>query len=110
MFILFLVNVMNIGDRTLLGVVTEPVRKELFLSDTQMSLANGFLFVLFNLVGGLVIEYHPFEAVSREAAISRATDINAHCAMELWCDEALVKSWPFRPHPCLCPNGCPCPA
>jgi MFS family permease len=55
MFILFLVNVMNIGDRTLLGVVTEPVRKELFLSDTQMSLANGFLFVLFNLVGGLVI-------------------------------------------------------
>lgn len=55
LFVLFLVNVMNVGDRTLLGVVTEPVRKELVLSDTQMSLANGFLFVLFNLVGGLVI-------------------------------------------------------
>ena len=65
---------------------------------------------VFDRAGGLVIEYHPFEAVSNEAAISRATDINAHCAMELWCDEALVKSWPFRPHPCLCPNGCPCPA
>lgn len=55
LFVLFLVNVMNVGDRTLLGVVTEPVRKELLLSDTEMSLANGFLFVLFNLVGGLVI-------------------------------------------------------
>jgi len=52
---LFLVNAFNVGDRTLLGVVTEPVRLELELSDTQMSLANGFLFVLFNLVGGLVI-------------------------------------------------------
>jgi MFS family permease len=55
LFVLFLVNVLNVGDRTLLGVVTEPVRIELALSDTQMSLANGFLFVLFNLVGGLVI-------------------------------------------------------
>jgi MFS family permease len=55
LFVLFLVNTFNVGDRTLLGVVTEPVRRELALSDTQMSLANGFLFVLFNLVGGLVI-------------------------------------------------------
>ena len=55
LFMLFLVNAFNVGDRTLLGVVTEPVRVELDLSDTQMSLANGFLFVLFNLVGGLVI-------------------------------------------------------
>jgi MFS family permease len=55
LFVLFAVNVLNVGDRTLLGVVTEPVRLELQLTDTQMSLANGFLFVLFNLVGGLVI-------------------------------------------------------
>ena len=55
LFVLFLINAFNVGDRTLLGVVTEPVRLELALSDTQMSLANGFLFVLFNLVGGLVI-------------------------------------------------------
>ena len=55
LFVLFLVNAFNVGDRTLLGVVTEPVRLELALSDTQVSLANGFLFVLFNLVGGLVI-------------------------------------------------------
>lgn len=55
LFVLLLVNAVNVGDRTLLGVVTEPVRLDLGLSDTQMSLANGFLFVLFNLVGGLVI-------------------------------------------------------
>jgi len=55
LFVLFLTNVFNVGDRTLLGVVTEPVRIELSLSDTEISLANGFLFVLFNLVGGLFI-------------------------------------------------------
>jgi MFS family permease len=55
LFLLALANVLNVGDRMLLGVVTEPVRHELALSDTQMSLANGFLFVLFNLVAGVFI-------------------------------------------------------
>jgi MFS family permease len=55
LFLLFLANVLNVGDRMLLGVVTEPVRKDLALSDTQMALANGLLFVLFNLIAGLFI-------------------------------------------------------
>jgi MFS family permease len=55
LFLLFIANVLNVGDRMLLGVVTEPVRHDLGLSDTQMSLANGFLFVLFNLVAGVFI-------------------------------------------------------
>jgi MFS family permease len=55
LFLLFLANVLNVGDRMLLGVVTEPVRIDLALSDTQMALANGLLFVLFNLVAGLFI-------------------------------------------------------
>lgn len=55
LFVLFVSNVFNVGDRSLLGVVTEPVRFELALSDTQMSLANGFLFVLFNLLAGIFI-------------------------------------------------------
>jgi len=55
LFLLFLANVLNVGDRMLLGVVTEPVRHDLALSDTQMALANGLLFVLFNLVAGLFI-------------------------------------------------------
>jgi MFS family permease len=55
LFLLFLANVLNVGDRMLLGVVTEPVRRDLALSDTQMALANGLLFVLFNLIAGLFI-------------------------------------------------------
>lgn len=55
LFVLFLTNVFNVGDRTLLGVVTEPVKLDLALSDTEMSLLNGFLFVFFNLAGGLFI-------------------------------------------------------
>ena len=55
LFLLFLSNVFNVGDRTLLGVVTEPVRRELGLSDTEVSLTNGIMFVLFNLVAGLFI-------------------------------------------------------
>jgi MFS family permease len=55
LFLLFLVNMFSIGDRILLGIVTEPVKQELGLSDTQMSLANGFLFVSFNLIIGLFI-------------------------------------------------------
>jgi MFS family permease len=55
LFLLFLANVLNVGDRMLLGVVTEPVRHDLALSDTEMALANGLLFVLFNLIAGLFI-------------------------------------------------------
>jgi MFS family permease len=55
LFLLFLANALNVGDRMLLGVVTEPARHDLALSDTQMALANGLLFVLFNLIAGLFI-------------------------------------------------------
>jgi MFS family permease len=55
LLLLFVANVLNVGDRMLLGVVTEPVRHELVLSDTEMALANGLLFVLFNLIAGLFI-------------------------------------------------------
>ena len=55
LFILFLSNLVSVADRALLGVVTEPVRVELGLSDTEMSLANGLLFVAFNLVAGIFI-------------------------------------------------------
>jgi MFS family permease len=53
--LLFLANILNTGDRGLLGMVTEQVRGELSLSDTQMSLANGLFFTVFNLVGGLFL-------------------------------------------------------
>lgn len=53
--VLFLANVFNQGDRMLFGVVADPIRQELLLSDTQLSLASGLFFVLFNLIGGLFI-------------------------------------------------------
>jgi predicted MFS family arabinose efflux permease len=53
--LLCLVTVLSMADRVLLGIVTEPVKRDLALSDTQMSLANGFLFVAFNLIAGLFI-------------------------------------------------------
>lgn len=55
LFVLFLANIFNVGDRIIFGVVVQPIKTELVLSDTQMSLASGLFFVLFNLVGGLFI-------------------------------------------------------
>lgn len=55
LFLLFLANALNWGDRMLFGVVAEPVKQDLALSDTQLSLASGLFFVLINLVGGLFI-------------------------------------------------------
>ncbi len=55
LFGLFLANIFNVGDRIIFGVVVQPIKTELALSDTQMSLASGLFFVLFNLVGGLFI-------------------------------------------------------
>jgi MFS family permease len=55
LLLLVLANVLSVGDRMLLGVVTEPIRLELALSDVQMSLASGFFFVLFHLGGGFVV-------------------------------------------------------
>jgi len=55
LFVLFLANIFNVGDRIIFGVVVQPIKLELALSDTQLSLASGLFFVLFNLVGGLFI-------------------------------------------------------
>lgn len=55
LFLMFLANFLNIADRTLLGIVVEPVKAELHLSDTEISLVSGTAFVLFNLLVGLFI-------------------------------------------------------
>ncbi|AKH42890.1 MFS family permease [Altererythrobacter atlanticus] len=55
LFVLFLANVFNQGDRILFGTVVDPIGRDLAISDTEMSLASGLFFVLFNLVGGLFI-------------------------------------------------------
>lgn len=53
--VLFVTNVFNQGDRMLFGVVAEPIRKELRLSDTELALASGLFFVMFSLIGGVFI-------------------------------------------------------
>ena len=53
--LLFLSNMFNYADRALLGIVTEPIRKELHLSDTQLGILQGFAFSLFFLVAGIAI-------------------------------------------------------
>lgn len=53
--LLFLANMFNYADRSLLGIVVEPIRKELGLSDTQISIVSGFAFSLFYLIAGVAI-------------------------------------------------------
>ena len=55
LLLLLLANVFNYADRALLGIVVEPIRKELLLSDTEISIISGFAFSLFFLIAGLGI-------------------------------------------------------
>lgn len=55
LLLLFLANLLNVADRALLGIVVDPVKAELALSDTQISIVSGFAFVVFNLVMGIFI-------------------------------------------------------
>jgi len=52
---LFIANTLSWGDRALLGVVVDPVKRDLALNDTQMALLNGAIFIAFNLVAGVAI-------------------------------------------------------
>jgi len=53
--LLFLANMLNYADRSLLGIVVEPVRHELLLNDTQISIVSGFAFSLFFLIAGIAV-------------------------------------------------------
>jgi MFS family permease len=55
LLLLILANVLSVGDRMLLSVTTEPIRQELALSDRQIAVVNGLLFVVFHLVAGLFV-------------------------------------------------------
>jgi MFS family permease len=53
--LLFLVNVVNVIDRVVVGVLIDPIKKDLLLTDTQLSIISGFAFVAFHLVAGLYV-------------------------------------------------------
>jgi predicted MFS family arabinose efflux permease len=53
--LLLLANVFNYADRALLGIVVEPIRKELLLNDTEISIISGLAFSLFFLIAAIAI-------------------------------------------------------
>lgn len=55
--LLFVVNMVNYMDRSIIGVLIEPMRKDLAFSDTQIGLLTGFAFAAFYAVAGLFIAY-----------------------------------------------------
>jgi MFS family permease len=55
LFLLFMSNVLNYADRSLLGIVVDPVKADLRLTDTEMSIVSGTAFVIFNLAVGIFI-------------------------------------------------------
>ena len=67
--LLFIVNVVNYMDRSIVGVLIEPMRADLHLSDTQLGLMTGFAFALFYAIAGIYLA-HLADLHNRPAIIS----------------------------------------
>lgn len=67
--LLSLVNIVNYMDRSIVGVLMEPMRADLHLTDTQLGLMTGFAFALFYAIGGLYLA-HLADTRSRPALIA----------------------------------------
>lgn len=55
--LLALTNVVNYMDRSIVGVLIEPMKAELGLSDTQVGLMTGFAFALFYAIAGIYLAH-----------------------------------------------------
>jgi len=55
LFILFLANAFNAIDRSIVGLLVEPIKAEMNLSDASMGLLTGFAFVVFYSLFGIPI-------------------------------------------------------
>jgi len=53
--LLFAANFLNFADGALFGIVVEPVRQDLGLNDTQISIVSGIAFIGFNLLMGVFL-------------------------------------------------------
>jgi MFS family permease len=53
--LLFVVNIVNYMDRSIINILMEPIRTELKLTDGQMGLLSGMVFALFYAVAGLFL-------------------------------------------------------
>ena len=72
LFVLFLVCFVNYADRSVVGAVLEPIRKEFHLSDSQLGLLQGLSFALFYALLGIPIA-RLAERYSRVRIIAVAT-------------------------------------
>ena len=50
---LFVAYIFSFIDRMLIGLLVEPIKKDLLLTDTQVSLLQGFAFALFYTIAGI---------------------------------------------------------
>jgi len=57
LFLLFLVSVFNVCDRTIVSVLVEDIRADLALDDRQMGIVMGFAFGVTYLVAGIPIAF-----------------------------------------------------
>ncbi len=55
LFVLMGVNVFNYGDRSILGVLIQPIKEELGASDTEMGILTGLAFAIFYAICGFPI-------------------------------------------------------
>jgi predicted MFS family arabinose efflux permease len=54
-FVMFVLNAVNLADRNVLGIVLEPIKLEFGLTDLHMGLLTGFAFAVFYALVGLPI-------------------------------------------------------
>jgi predicted MFS family arabinose efflux permease len=55
--LLAVVNVVNYMDRSIVGVLIQPMKADLALSDTQVGLLTGFAFALFYAIAGIYLAH-----------------------------------------------------
>jgi predicted MFS family arabinose efflux permease len=55
--LLAVVNVVNYMDRSIIGVLIQPMKADLALSDTQVGLMTGFAFALFYAIAGIYLAH-----------------------------------------------------
>lgn len=57
LFLICVIQIFNYADRSIIGVLMQPIKQDLHLSDTQIGLISGFAYALFYAVAGLVLAY-----------------------------------------------------
>lgn len=84
LFILFIVYAFNFIDRQILVILSEPIKKDLGLSDSQLGLLTGFSFAIFYVTAGIPL--------ARLADRSNRRNIIASC-LTIWSGMTAVSAY-----------------